>query len=85
MDASLQTKVSAVVSRGGRPDLASDWPKVKSLVLLIVGGENIAVIELNKTAFAKIRCEKKLEIIPGATHLFEEPGTRGTLEHAAVA
>jgi putative phosphoribosyl transferase len=67
--------VAAVVSRGGRPDLAADaLPKVKAPTLLIVGGNDIPVIELNREALAELRCEKDLEIIPGATHLFEETG-----------
>jgi dienelactone hydrolase len=67
--------VGAIVSRGGRPDLAGDaLPKVSVPTLLIVGGKDDIVIELNEQARDKIRCEVKLEIIPGATHLFEEPG-----------
>lgn len=66
---------SAVVSRGGRPDLAGEaLPKVQAPTLLIVGGNDDIVIELNEQARDKMRCEVKLEIIPGATHLFEEPG-----------
>jgi len=73
--------VGAVVSRGGRPDLAGDaLPKVQAPTLLIVGGNDDIVIELNQQARDRMRCEVKLEIIPGATHLFEEPGT---LEKAA--
>jgi putative phosphoribosyl transferase len=68
-------KVAAIVSRGGRPDLAgSALPQVKAPTLLIVGGEDREVLELNRHAFAELRCEKKLEVVPGATHLFEEPG-----------
>ncbi len=69
-------KVRAVVSRGGRADMAG--PKlgnVQSPTLLIVGGLDEAVIELNRQAFSQLRCTKELVIIPGATHLFEEPGT----------
>ena len=67
--------IYAVVSRGGRPDLAGEaLPKVKAPTLLIVGGNDGIVIELNEQARDKMRCEVKLEIIPGATHLFEEPG-----------
>lgn len=67
--------VGAVVSRGGRPDLAGDaLPKVQVPTLLIVGGNDDIVIELNEQARDRMRCEVKLEIIPGATHLFEEPG-----------
>ena len=66
----------AIVSRGGRPDLAgAALPKVEAPTLLIVGGDDVAVIELNEKALRELRCEKKLEIVPGATHLFEEPGT----------
>jgi putative phosphoribosyl transferase len=68
--------VGAVVSRGGRPDLAGEaLPKVQAPTLLIVGGNDDIVIELNEQARDRMRCEVKLEIIPGATHLFEEPGT----------
>jgi|SRR5262245_4286141 len=67
--------VGAVVSRGGRPDLAGDaLPKVQTPTLLIVGGDDDIVIELNEQARDRMRCEAKLEIIPGATHLFEEVG-----------
>ncbi|HEX2972171.1 MAG TPA: dienelactone hydrolase family protein [Tepidisphaeraceae bacterium] len=66
----------AVVSRGGRPDLAGHaLPLVGAPTLLIVGGEDLPVIEMNREAMALLRCEKRLEIVPGATHLFEEPGT----------
>jgi putative phosphoribosyl transferase len=68
--------VGAVVSRGGRPDLASEaLPKVQAPTLLIVGGNDDIVIELNEQARDRMHCEMKLELIPGATHLFEEPGT----------
>src|SRR5437762_7737585 len=74
--AELGDSVGAVVSRGGRPDLAGDaLPQVKSPTLLIVGGLDYQVIEMNQAALARMRCEKELKIIPGATHLFEEPGT----------
>lgn len=74
--AELGDRISAVVSRGGRPDLAGDdLPKVTAATLLIVGGHDTAVIELNEQAHAWLRCEKRLTIVPGATHLFEEPGT----------
>ncbi|MDB5288796.1 MAG: dienelactone hydrolase-like enzyme [Phycisphaerales bacterium] len=67
--------VAAVVSRGGRPDLAGDaLPYVKAPTLLIVGGNDPQVIALNRQAMARMRCEKELRIVPGATHLFEEPG-----------
>lgn len=67
--------IFAVVSRGGRPDLAGELlSQVRAPTLLIVGGADEVVLELNRQAFAMLRTEKKLEIIPGATHLFEEPG-----------
>ncbi|HEU4620479.1 MAG TPA: dienelactone hydrolase family protein [Gammaproteobacteria bacterium] len=65
----------AVVSRGGRPDLAGPaLPRVRAPTLLIVGGNDFQVIELNRLALAQLRCEKRLVVVPGATHLFEEPG-----------
>jgi len=68
--------VLAVVSRGGRPDLAAGaLANVKAPTLLIVGGRDNVVIDLNQRAMAALSCEKRLEIVPGATHLFEEPGT----------
>jgi len=76
--------IRAVVSRGGRPDLAADaLPRVRAPALLIVGGDDVPVIELNEQALARLRCEKRIEIVPGATHLFEEPGTLDTV--AALA
>jgi dienelactone hydrolase len=67
--------VGAVVSRGGRPDLAGPaLPLVRAPTLLIVGGSDVPVIGLNRAAFEQLRCEKQLVIVPGATHLFEEPG-----------
>ncbi len=67
--------VGAVVSRGGRPDLAgAALARVRAPTLLIVGGNDFQVIELNRAAFALLRSEKQLVIVPGATHLFEEPG-----------
>jgi putative phosphoribosyl transferase len=67
--------VHAVVSRGGRPDLAGPaLSRVQAPTLLIVGGNDIPVIELNRQALAQLRAEKRLVIVPGATHLFEEPG-----------
>jgi putative phosphoribosyl transferase len=68
-------QVGAVVSRGGRPDLAGDaLPRVRAPTLLIVGGRDTPVIELNERAVAQMRAEVRLEIVPGASHLFEEPG-----------
>jgi len=73
--AELPHDVGAVVSRGGRPDLAGDaLPRVQAPTLLIVGGNDDTVIELNEMARDQMRSEMRLEIIPGATHLFEEPG-----------
>ena len=69
------TKVGAVVSRGGRPDLASDaLDRIRTPTLLIVGGIDFGVIELNEQAFARLKGPKALEIVPGASHLFPEPG-----------
>jgi putative phosphoribosyl transferase len=68
--------IAAVVSRGGRPDLAGAALRgVKAPTLLIVGGDDEPVIRLNRLAAARLNCEKELVIVPGATHLFEEPGT----------
>jgi dienelactone hydrolase len=68
-------EVKTVVSRGGRPDLAMGYlESVKVPVLFIVGGEDDVVLELNKESMEKIHAEKRLEVVPGATHLFEEPG-----------
>jgi putative phosphoribosyl transferase len=81
--AELPQRVSAVVSRGGRPDLAGTaLPNVKAPTLLIVGGNDEVVIHLNEQALAQMQSgtEKKLMIVPGASHLFQEPGT---LEYAA--
>jgi pimeloyl-ACP methyl ester carboxylesterase len=69
-------RISAVVSRGGRPDLADRaLPEVTAPTLLIVGGHDYPVIDMNSHALELLRCPKKMEIVPGATHLFEEPGT----------
>jgi putative phosphoribosyl transferase len=68
--------VSAVVSRGGRPDLAGPaLRRVRAPTLLVVGGDDHPVIELNRAALEELRSEKRLVIVPGATHLFQEPGT----------
>jgi len=73
--AKLPRDIVTVVSRGGRPDLAAEYlPQVKAPTLLLIGGEDREVIELNKQAMARMNAEKKLVIIPGATHLFQEPG-----------
>ena len=69
------SKIGAVVSRGGRPDLAGEaLTRVQSPTLLIVGGRDTVVLQLNRAALAKLKGKKELVIIPGATHLFEEPG-----------
>jgi pimeloyl-ACP methyl ester carboxylesterase len=73
--AKLGPAVGAVVSRGGRPDLAGDaLPRVEAPTLLIVGGDDGVVVDLNARAMDFLRCEKEMKVIPGATHLFEEPG-----------
>ena len=73
--AAVPERVAAVVSRGGRPDLAgAALPQVRAPTLLIVGGDDLQVLELNRNAMARMRAEVRLEIVPGATHLFEEPG-----------
>lgn len=70
------SNIKAVVSRGGRPDLAEPYlPSVTAPTLLIVGGHDEPVIKMNQEAYDLLTCEKKLVIVPGATHLFEEPGT----------
>lgn len=74
--------IKAVVSRGGRPDLAADClPAVQAPTLLIVGGNDDVVLELNRSAMRRLRCPKNLIVVPNATHLFEEPGT---LEEVAL-
>ncbi len=75
--AEMGTRIGAVVSRGGRPDLAgaTALPRVTAPTLLIVGGHDPAVIALNREAYTQLGCVKTLHIVPGATHLFEEPGT----------
>lgn len=77
LKASIETnaEISALVSRGGRPDIViSILEKVKAPTLLIVGGNDFEVLRLNKLAYARLRCEKDLRVISGATHLFAEPG-----------
>ena len=74
--AALPGSVRAVVSRGGRPDMAGEQlPNVAAPTLLIVGGDDTEVLTLNELAYEKLTCEKRLEVVEGATHLFEEPGT----------
>jgi putative phosphoribosyl transferase len=78
--------IYAVVSRGGRPDLAGQYlSRVSAPTLLIVGGSDEAVLELNRTALGALRCEKRLEVVPGATHLFEEPGALEKVAQLAQA
>lgn len=82
--AALPDRIGAVVSRGGRPDLAGDaLPQVRAPTLLIVGGRDLTVLELNRGAMARVRAEVRLEIVPGATHLFEEPGALEAVAHLA--
>ena len=74
-----------MVSRGGRPDLAAAaLPRVKSPTLLIVGENDPEVLELNRSAQARMNCPTSLTIVPGATHLFEEPGTLDLVVEAAI-
>ncbi len=74
--ATSRTPIGAVVSRGGRPDLAGDHlPQVKAPTLLLVGSRDTTVLTLNRQAFDQLTCVKRLVVIPGASHLFEEPGT----------
>jgi dienelactone hydrolase len=83
--ARLGEAVDAVVSRGGRPDLAGPWlPKVMAPTLLIVGSLDRQVIELNQQAYEQLRCTKAFQIVPGASHLFEEPGTLERVAQLAV-
>jgi len=81
-----RAQVSAIVSRGGRPDLAgAALERPTSPTLLIVGGRDEAVLDLNRTAQTRLRCENNLEIVPGATHLFEEPGALERVAELGVA
>ena len=82
--AAAEDPVAAIVSRGGRPDLAGPaLGSVRAPTLLIVGGDDVEVLALNRAALAELRCAKDLVIVPGATHLFEEPGTlEAVVEHA---
>jgi len=81
----MEGKIAAVVSRGGRPDLAGEVAlrRVTAPTLLIVGGADYGVIELNQKADALLHCKKQLKLIPGATHLFEETGTLQQAAHTA--
>ncbi|MDO8438444.1 MAG: dienelactone hydrolase family protein [Nitrosomonadaceae bacterium] len=84
--AEMGNKIAAVVSRGGRPDLAGETAlsQVTAPTLLIVGSADYGVIELNQQAYALLHCEKKLTLIAGATHLFEESGTLEQAAHSAA-
>ena len=74
--ARVPERIAAVVSRGGRPDLAGPaLPAVQAPTLLIVGGDDAPVIEMNREAYDQMVCERRMVIVPGASHLFEEPGT----------
>ena len=74
--ARIPDRIQAVVSRGGRPDLAgAALPRVKAPTLLIVGGDDVPVIGMNREAYDQMNCVRKMEIVPAASHLFEEPGT----------
>src|SRR6266566_4561989 len=82
--AEMPENINVVVSRGGRPDLAGDaLERVRASTLLIVGGKDTAVISLNEEAYGRLECQKALRIVPGATHLFEEPGTLETVARMA--
>jgi putative phosphoribosyl transferase len=85
--AAIGTEIRAVVSRGGRPDLSGhhDLARVQSPTLLIVGGDDTQVLELNRDACERLHCDKELSVIPGATHLFEEPGTLEEVARQASA
>ena len=79
-------RIGAVVSRGGRPDLAGGaLAAVRAPTLLIVGGRDETVLELNRRADERMRCERRLEVVPGATHLFEEPGALEQVADLAAA
>jgi putative phosphoribosyl transferase len=83
--AELPRYIGAVVSRGGRPDLAgSALARIKAPTLLIVGGDDTVVISLNQDAYIALKVEKKMQIIPGASHLFEEPGALAQVANLAI-
>lgn len=85
LTAAALSSIAAVVSRGGRPDLAADGlMKVKAPTLLIVGGEDRTVLELNRTAMERMRCLTRLHVVPGATHLFEEWGALEEVSRTAA-
>lgn len=81
----LPDTIKAVVSRGGRPDLAEAYlPDVKAATLLVVGGHDMEILEMNRQALALLTCEKSLKVVPGASHLFEEPGTLQQVQDFAL-
>ncbi len=84
--AAMGPRIAAVVSRGGRPDLAGPdtLARVRAPTLLIVGGSDDVVLELNREAHSQLSCEKSLLVVPGATHLFEEPGALDQVARAAT-
>jgi putative phosphoribosyl transferase len=83
--ATLGPEIGAVVSRGGRPDLALEsLARVQAPTLLIVGGNDHVVIDLNRVAYRALQVEREMQVIPGATHLFEEPGTLEQVASAAA-
>lgn len=85
-DAHSETPIQAIVSRGGRPDLVgAELAQVKAPTLLIVGGNDDVVIEMNRAAFEKMKCPKELRLLSGATHLFEEPGALDQVAEMAAA
>jgi pimeloyl-ACP methyl ester carboxylesterase len=84
--AAVPERIASVVSRGGRPDLAGEaLARVRAPTLLIVGGNDEPVLELNRDALAQLRAPSRLEVIPGATHLFEEPGALDQVARHAAA
>lgn len=84
--AARSDRVFAIVSRGGRPDLAMETlPDISAPTLLIVGGQDVEAVDLNREALRCLTCARRLEMIPGATHLFEEPGALDTVAASAAA
>jgi putative phosphoribosyl transferase len=77
-------RVSSLVLRGGRADLAADIARVQAPTMLIVGGADAEVLQGNRAALQSLKCEKRLEIVPGATHLFDEPGALDAVAHLAA-
>jgi putative phosphoribosyl transferase len=77
-------RVSSLVLRGGRADLAADIARVQAPTMLIVGGADAEVLQGNRAALQSLKCEKRMEIVPGATHLFDEPGALDAVAHLAA-